>query len=93
MSTNRYDAIRRELSYIEDEHRVQGRHFEAAVKALSDYRQELEELIDIACELLGEATGVSAEDALEVVGRAWEMRQGLSLRAATVGETTVERGA
>lgn len=77
----RYDAIRRQLGDIEKDHERALALREMQLRVIAAYRDELEDHVDIAAEMLSKANGWSKDEALAIIAAEYELRQ--SRRAVT----------
>ena len=71
----RYDAIRRQLSDIEKNHDRALAKREMQINLLCAYRDELEDHVDIAAEMLAKSDGCSKDWAATQVDDVYEARQ------------------
>ena len=79
----RYDAGHRLLDDIEKHNeRALAKH-EMQVRLLCGYRDQLEDHVDIAAEMLSKATGCSTDGALALIADEYERRQAARKVAVT----------
>lgn len=71
----RYDAIRRQLGDIEKAHERALAKRDMQIRLLCGYRDQLEDKIDIAVEMIAEAGDCSKDDAGKLIDDAYEVRQ------------------
>lgn len=79
----RFDAIRRQLSDIEKHHERALAKREMQINILCGYRDQLEDQLDIAAELISRALDCSKDDAVNLYVDAYEARQ--AARKVAVG--------
>lgn len=71
----RYDAIRRQLGDIEKAHERALAKLEMQINLLCAYRDQLEDRLDIAVEMLAKAGDCGKDDPAALIDDAYEARQ------------------